>query len=320
MTESVIEMVEGDDGVFRPKEKASPGLWIAGGVAAAGLVGLGAYLWHRRASAAEAGTDGSTGELPVSTDGASTNGTGGGAPAMNTGQWTNAVPLPTAADVAGFELVKNWGKTPTDLRPLFAKMELVSGIKGSAWIFAVISKRESVGFNASAHNDSSAERTASRNAYKNAKGNNPALKYGDQAAEFGSGGLFGALAPYFLWTGVQEMGAKAPLLGSPPEIMFLPRVAAFGACVYLQRLLGNYRIDDHADIKVGWANPSLLKSGRGNNTYVGVRTRFLSDAKELGVDLEDTSTIPATLSAAAWPGVAKVFDQLVGTLPTPRGK
>src|SRR5690606_12720739 len=119
-------------------------------------------------------------------------------------------------------------------------------------------------------------------------------------------GLFAALAPYFLWTGVQEMGAKAPLLGSPPEIMFLPRVAAFGACVYLQRLLDNYRIDDHPDIKVGWASPSLLKSGRGNNTYNAVRARFLSDAKDLQVDLEDTATIPAKLSAKGWPGVAKV--------------
>lgn len=319
MADDVIELVPDSEGVYRPKEKIHYGWWIAGGVATVGVLGVGAYFLLRRpeGEAAELPGDGaSTGDLGD----IGTNGNGGGVPAINTGQWANVRPLPTAADVAGFDLVKNWGQTPADLRPLFAQMEMVSGIKGAARLFSVISKRESVGFKTAAHNDSSAERTASRNAYKNARGNNPALKYGDQAAEFGSGGLFGALAPYFLWTGVQEMGANAPLLGSPPQIMFLPRVAAFGACVYLQRLLDNYRIDDHADIKVGWANPSLLKSGRGNNTYQAVRTRFLSDAKDLQVDLQDAATIPTALSAKSWPGVAKVFAQLVGTLPTPTGR
>ena len=319
MASDVIEMVPDKDGVFRPKAESTIhiGWKIAGGVAAVGVLGVGAYMLLRKSP-----EGGEAGELPAGGgDSTPTNGNGGGgAPAINTGQWSNVRPLPTAADVAGFDLVKNWGQTPSDLRALFAQMEVVSGIKGSARIFSVISKRESVGFKTSAHNDSSGERDASRRAYNNAKGNNPPLKYGNQAAEFGSGGLFGALGPYFLWTGVQEMGANAPLLGSPPEIMFLPRVAAFGACVYLQRLLDNYRIDDHADIKVGWANPSLLKSGRGNSTYQAVRTRFLSDAKDLQVDLQDTSTIPAALSAKPWPGVAKVFEQLVGTLPTPIGR
>ncbi|MEZ4448168.1 MAG: hypothetical protein R3B09_01730 [Nannocystaceae bacterium] len=315
----MIELVPDSDGVFRPKEKIHYGWWIAGGVATVGVLGAGAYFLMRKPKA-----EGEAGVLPAGDGGtgdagdAGTNGNGGGAPAVNTGQWTNVRPLPTAADVPGFDLAKNWGKTPAELRPLFAQMETASGIKGAARLFAVFAKRES-GFVASAHNDSSGERTASRNAYKNAKGNNPPLKYGDQAGEFGSGGLFAALGPYFLWTGVQEMGANAPLLGSPPEIMFLPRVAAFGACVFLQRLLDNYRIDDHADLKVGWANPSLLKSGRGGSTYQAVRARFLSDAKDLQVDLQDTATIPATLSAKSWPGVSKVFAQLVGTLPTPAG-
>lgn len=116
-----------------------------------------------------------------------------------------------------------------------------------------------------------------------------------------------------------EVGDRAPLLTAPPEIMFLPRVAAFGAAVYLQRLVANYRLDDHLDIKVGWANPSLLKSGRGNATYKAVRGRFTDDARILEVDLDDTSTIPAKLSASRWPGVPKVFAQLVGDLPTKKG-
>jgi len=45
--------------------------------------------------------------------------------------------------VPGFDLVRNWGKTPTNLRPLFALMERLSGIDGAGRIFATIAKRES---------------------------------------------------------------------------------------------------------------------------------------------------------------------------------
>jgi len=118
-----------------------------------------------------------------------------------------------------------------------------------------------------------------------------------------------------LYFSTSAIGGKAPLLGAPPELMFQPRAAAFAATVYMQRLLANYRIDDHADIKAGWASPTLLKDGRGGKTYGDVRARFLGDAKSLGVDLTDTTTIPTKLSAAAWPGVQAVFTALVGALP-----
>jgi len=227
-------------------------------------------------------------------------------------QWWGRVPgLPERTDVPGFDLESNWGSTPSGLRPLFALMERVSQIDGSARIFALISFREA-GFKPAAHNDSKSEVDGSRRGYKNAKDRNLPLKFGDASGEFGSGGLFGALAPYFLWTGVQELKSKAPLLNAPPEVMFLPRVAAFGAVVYMQRLLKYYQIDDHADIKAGWASPTLLKNGRGGATYSAVRTRFYSDAVRLGLDLEDTTTIPKELSSARWPGAATAFEALTG--------
>ena len=136
-----------------------------------------------------------------------------------------------------------------------------------------------------------------------------------QAAEFGSGGLFGLLAPYFLWTGVPEIGKRAPLLNAPPELVFQPRAAAFGAVVYMQRLLKAHRVDDIPDIKVGWASPSLLGSGRGSATYQDVRMRFANDAQTIGISLGDKSTIPPKLDASQWPGVLTVFAQLVGSLP-----
>jgi hypothetical protein len=101
--------------------------------------------------------------------------------------------------------------------------------------------------------------------------------------------------------------------------MFQPRAAAFAACVYLQRLLAHYRIDDHADIKAGWASPSLLTGDRSAKTYLDVRARFLADAQALGVDLRDPTTIPIKLSASAWPGVSAVFSKLVGALPQELG-
>ncbi len=273
----------------------SRALWITLGTTLG--VGGAVFLGSRRASAASSGAPGEAGTTPT--------------------PGTELDPLPTAGDATG-DLVTNWGDTPVDLRPLFDTMQTVSRIAGSARIFAVIAFRESQ-FITTAHNGNAEgeqdERDDSRAAYKNNKDRNPPLKYGEQAAEFGSGGLFGALAPYFLWTGVPEVGKKAPLLQSPPELMFQPRVAAFAACVYMQRLLANYRIDDHADIKAGWASPSLLKSGRGKEQYNHVRARFFEDAINLGIDLQGESTIPSKLSAKAWPGVPAVWKALVGELP-----
>ena len=274
----------------------SRGLWITVGTALA-VVGVGAaLLLGRRASAASLPAPGPT-DAPL--------------PPLD------LAPLPTASDVTG-DLTTNWGNTPVDLRPLFMKMEETARIVGSARIFATIAARESK-FVTTAHNgdapEEQSERDASRRAYTNNKDRNPPLRHGERAADFGSGGLFGLLSPYFLWTGVPEVGSKAPLLNAPPELVFQPRAAAFGAAVYLQRLLANYRIDDHADLKAGWASPSLLTSGRGGKTYQDVRARFLADAKTLGIDLGDTSTIPSRLDASAWPGVPAVFAALVGTLP-----
>jgi hypothetical protein len=256
----------------------------------------GALLLSRRASAASPSND-SAKEAPL--------------PVIELG------PLPRAGDVLG-DLSRNWGETPVDLRPLFMLMEETSRIVGSGRIFGVIALRESH-FVVNAQNGDApgeqGERDASARAYANNKDRNPPLRYGAQAAAFGSGGLFGALAPYFLWTGVPEVGAKAPLLTAPPELMFQPRAAAFAATVYLQRLLKAYRIDDHADIKAGWASPTLLTSARGGKDYQDVRARFLADAKTLGIDLSDATTIPPKLDASAWPGVPAVFAGLVGALP-----
>ncbi len=271
------------------------GIWLALGTTAG--IG-GALLFSRRASAASPAVPASGATDP-------------GLPTID------LAPLPGAAEVSG-DLSRNWGDTPVDLRPLLVLIEEVSRIPGVSRVLSVFAYRESR-YISTAHNGNAAgeqdERDDSRRAYANNKGRNPPLRYGEQAAEFGSGGLFGLLAPYFLWTGVPELGKKAPLLNAPPSLVFQPRAAAFGAAVYMQRLLTQYRIDDIPDLKVGWANPGLLGKGRGGETYQSVRARFLEDVKTVGIDLADTQTIPPKLDASAWPGVPAVFAGLVGELP-----
>ena len=281
--------------------------WVAlgTGVGVAGVFGL-MLAASRRASAAEASSSSSSSPSA----GGSTQGDGDGAAALE-----DVPPLPTARDVRG-DLSRNWGDTPADLRPLFLLAEEQARIAGAGRILAVIAYRESR-FVTTAHNgdapSETTERAASRRAYDRGKDRNPPLRFGERAADFGSGGLFGLLAPYFLWTGVPEVGERAPLLGGPPELVFEPRVAAFAAAVYMQRILKHYRVDDHADLRAGWASPTLLTSARGGQTYGEVRARFVADAGKLGVDLEDRATIPGKkLDPKAWPGVLAVFEGLVG--------
>ena len=229
-------------------------------------------------------------------------------------------PQPPPGPNVGNDLSRNWGSTPASLRPLFIKIEAATRIKGAGRFLAIVAKRESA-FKLNAQNgdrpQEQGERDASRRAYDAGRNRNPPLRYGQEAANFGSGGLFGLLAPYFLWTGVNELGANAPFLDSRPELVFNPNASAFGAAVYLQRILKNYTTNDLPDIKAGWASPTLLTSARGSPRYHETRARFLADAKALGIRLDDPATLPAKLSAANWPGASVVFNALVGTVPGP---
>jgi hypothetical protein len=236
--------------------------------------------------------------------------------------WEGVLPLPTAAEVKG-DVDRNWGVVPTDLRALLLAIEEATTIVGAARFLGGVAYQES-GFKVNAHNgdefEEQSERNASYRAYYNHKDRNPPLMFGEQAANFGSGGLFGALAPFALWTGVQELKNKAPLLNSDPRILFLPRVAAFCAAVYLQRVLTYHDVRDMADIKVGWGSISLLTAtGRQDADYMRIRNKWAEDMKKSGIDFGDVATIPKMLAPPQkWPGVQGVFDALVVKLPTPR--
>lgn len=203
----------------------------------------------------------------------------------------------------------NWGTTPAELRPLFLRMEEAAGIPGSARFFAVVSAGESR-WNPSAHNDRDDEVESSRRAYENNAASRPALAYGQAAAAFGSGGLFGQLAPYFLWSASAELKDAAPLLGEPPTAIFQPRLAAYGAVVLLRRLVLHYDVRDVLDARVGWAAVSLLNENRGSATYLEVRSDFAARAQKVGIDL---SRLPARFEAGPFPGFRGAYDLLVSS-------
>ncbi len=208
------------------------------------------------------------------------------------------------------DLDSNWGSTPENLRPLFMRMEEISTIRGAGRLFSVIAYGESR-WNPEARNDSDHEVDASRRAIENRADKNPALKFRDEAAAFGSGGLFGALAPYYLWIGVTEVGKRAPFLNHHPNSMFSPRNSAFFAMYYMQRLLRFYDIRDHVDIKAGWAALSLLtEKGRMSKSYEGATTAFTQHAASVGIELRDEHTIPKTLNASGWPGAINAYSRI----------
>lgn len=294
------------------------------GVTVLGSAGYFAYSRWRKSVAAplpgetpapEADTPPESPPTPPATD---TTGT-----AARVGLWEDVKPLPTMAEVPG-DYDTNWGTTPALYRPLFLLMEQASGIPGSARVFSVISYGEAR-YVPTAHNGDGTssrdrvERIQSARAWKSMQSRGyteQLVPFGRAAADFGSGGLLGMLAPYFLASGAVSLGkANAPLIRQDPRIIFVPRVSAFCGVVFLAGLLTNpnYQVLDIPDVKVGWGSPSFLTaSQRGGEAYSTRHAKFQRQATEVGIDL---AALPPKLSADAFPGVMPVFEQIVGSLP-----
>ena len=286
--------------------------WIVPLATGAAAVAAGGLLYAR--SAKDATSDDTGRQLPECPPTPLSPGT--------SGSWEpgHLLDLPLEAEVDG-DYDTNWGSTPDEMRPLFLWMENSSGIRGSGRLFSVIAYGESRWVPSARNGEGDSERdererAGSRRAWKYLSEAGFPLKHGDAAAEYGSGGLFGALAPYFLATGRPDIGKRAPLRDACPDVCLIPRVAAWGAVVYMYRLLKHYRIDDHPDIKVGWASPSfLLNKNRSGNGYKTTHAKFERHADEVGIDLGDTNTIPKKLSVDDFPGTLPTFASMVGELP-----
>ncbi len=204
----------------------------------------------------------------------------------------------------------NWGSTPTELIPYFQLLEDVSGIPGSARIFSLIAYGESR-WSPTAHNNDEEEiRKGSRPAYERAKEDFPKLKYAEEAANFGSGGLFAMLGPIHLWQGATY--GFTPLKDLPPESVFDMRYAGYSAIVFLRSLIRNRDVRDLVDIKVGWGKPSRLsKEERETEAYSRSREKFKTQSVEAKISLEDRNTLPAKLDISGFPGPRVVYERMM---------
>ncbi len=220
--------------------------------------------------------------------------------------------LPTASELSdkSSELEGNWGQTPENLRAGFLLMEEASRITGLARLAAVVAYMES-GWNTGYRDDSSIAVLESKVNYYDHAGSLARLKFAKQAQNFGKGGLFGLYGPEFLWAGANDR--HSPLTELRPEVMLShPRASLFAASYYMAQLLRRYVVESLTEFLIGWTNGALLTAeGIKSGTYQQVRARVELSAKEAGIDLNDTDTMPTLLSASAWPGSRTVARRIL---------
>lgn len=201
-------------------------------------------------------------------------------------------------------------------RALFTKIEQVTGMPLRLYL-CVVANCEAE-WSRTARNKSVVEVAASRRGIDNGTGRgNPKPKYADSIREAGSGGLFGALAPYVAWTGYDE--DFMPYLNEDWKIIEDPIVAVICAAKYYQRIVGGGRYPvfanpaapapiDNYRVRLGWARPATLKDDPTGKLAQAVRGRFDEDLVELGLKITD---LPPP-NADKWPGLKAVVEAMKG--------
>lgn len=213
-----------------------------------------------------------------------------------------------------------WGTTERGLqyRPLLAKLEEVTRMPVRLYL-SVVTNREA-DWQRKARNKSKVEVDASARAITNGvKRGNPKPKFADSLAQAGSGGLFGALAPYVAWTGMDE--DYMPFLDMDWTVIEDPVVAAVCAAKYYQRIVANYPTvfasgtpspEDNFRVRLGWASPATLKDDPAGKLFKAVRGRMEEDLAELGLKITD---LPPP-DASRWPGFKVVHEAMKSFVPT----
>ena len=178
----------------------------------------------------------------------------------------------------------------------------------------VVANREA-GWNRKARNRSAVETAASKRAIEAgpARGN-PPPKFAASLAAAGSGGLFGALAPYVAWTGLDE--GFMPYLSEDWGVVEDPIVAAICAAKYYQRIVAHYPTvfatpgspvpEDNYRVRLGWASPKTLQEDPAGKLFQAVKGRMDEDLAALGLTIGDLGPP----SAARWPGLKALVDAL----------
>jgi hypothetical protein len=239
------------------------------------------------------------------------------APASETPGQAPAAETPGQAPAAEAD-PGGWGTTKRgeQYRPLFTKLEEVTGMPLRLYL-CVVANREA-GWSRTARNKTKVEVKASADGIDNGiKRGNPAPKFAASIRDAGSGGLFGALAPFVAWTGMDE--GYMPYLDEDWPIIEDPIVSAVFAAKYYQRIVGGGRYPVFADpskpspednyrVRLGWASPSALKSSPNGTLFQNVKKRFDIDLAELGLKISD---LPPP-NAEQWPGLKAVVAGLKG--------
>ena len=171
------------------------------------------------------------------------------------------------------------------------------------WAFQAVVMRREAGFNPAAQNKDANEVKASQDALANGlKRGNPSPKYGQELAAFGSGGLFGALGPYFGWIGLDEN--YMPFLRRKAATILNADAAAVFGCHYAWRILTYYRPKNRTmtwfDLRTGWASPSALKNSPDGTTAQAVRGRMVEDINALGLQWLANAPVPVP---TLYPGI-----------------
>lgn len=272
--------------------------WAGAGVALVGSY----YLYPRVARAGEsAGDDSGDGEdtdKPEEDEDEETNGTG-----ENTGD------PPPVGDA-------RWGQgVPADFQKLVTRTQSIVKVPFLWAMLTIVAKRES-GFSPTAHNDSEGERLGSKfGIERGEKRGNPSPKFAAEIANFGSGGLFGALASSFAWIGLDK--SFMPFLKRKPEVMFEADASAVFASHYFWRVTSpgyaNGRKLTFFDVRTGWASPDALKNSPTGKTAQKVRADMTDDIKKLGWDPAWVESLPVDRSG--YPGIATIAKHF-GYLPT----
>ncbi|MBZ5708231.1 hypothetical protein [Nannocystis pusilla] len=294
---------------FVPKTGMAP-VVATGGLLALGGAAIYGVQWWRRRQALAAGEGGTS--LPD--DSGQTQGT----PPPNGGQ--NGGVAPPAQGTSPAADPNFWGTTSrgAEFRSVLAKIEEVSRMPLRLYL-SVVANREA-GWNRKARNQDKVEAAASAAAIAAGPGRkNPTPKFATSIAGAGSGGLFGALAPYVAWTGLDE--DFMPYLDEDYTIVEDPIVAAICAAKYYQRIVTYYPTvfaggaptsEDNYRVRLGWANPSKLKSDPAGSLFKAVKGRLDEDLAELGLKITD---LPPP-DASRWPGLKAVVEGMKGLTPT----
>lgn len=297
-----------------PTRSMRPVLVGAGALAVSGAV---VYALHRLRQRSLAAADGAA-SLPPQANGTPPAPSGGATPGPPAPQGSPAPPSPPANNGAPVVDASYWGTTSRgeQYRALFTKIEEVTGMPLRLYL-CVVANREAE-WSRTARNKSKVEVAASQRGIKNGLDRgNPLPKFSASLAEAGSGGLFGALAPYVAWTGFDE--DFMPYLDEDWKVIEDPIVSAIFAAKYYQRIVGGGRYpvfansaapapEDNYRVRLGWASPDALKNDPKGKLAQGVRERFDVDLAELGLKISD---LPPP-NADKWPGLKAVIAAMQG--------